>query len=70
MSVHIYSKLEGGVGNRNILFKDIFDYFIIIFPLFGFQRGYGVKDRSDFILTEINGCYNSNDRWKYILFFD
>ena len=24
---------------------------------------------SDFILTEINGYYNSNDRWKFILFF-
>ena len=30
-----------------ILFKDIFDYFIIILPLLGFKRGYNVKDRSD-----------------------
>ena len=28
-----------------------FDYYIIILPLFGFKRGYGVKDRSDFITT-------------------
>jgi len=52
-----------------ILFKDIFDYFIIILSLFGFKRGYGVKDRSDFILTKIKRYYNSNDRWKFILFF-
>jgi len=45
-----------------ILFKDIFYYYIIILPLFGFKRGYGVKDRSDFILTEIKRYYNSNDR--------
>ena len=51
-----------------ILLKDIFDYYIIILPLFGFQCGYGMTERSDFILTEINGCYNSNDRWKFILF--
>ena len=50
------------------LLKDIFDYYIIILPLFGFQRGYDMTERSDFILTEINGCYNSNDRWKFILF--
>jgi len=53
-----------------ILLKHIFDYYIIILPLFGFQRGFGMTERSDFILTEINGCYNSNDRWKFILFFD
>ena len=53
-----------------ILLKDIFYYYIIILSLFGFQRGYGMTKRSDFILTEINGCYNSNDRWKFILFFD
>ena len=53
-----------------ILRKDIFDYYIIILPLFGFQRGYGMNERSDFILTEINGYYNSNDRWKFLLFFD
>ena len=53
-----------------ILLKDIFDYYIIILPLFGFQRGYDMTERSDFILIEINGYYNSNDRWKLILFFD
>ena len=42
-------------------------YFIIIFASFGFKRGYGVKDRLDFILTEIKRYYNSNDRWKFIL---
>jgi len=52
------------------LLKDIFDYYIIILPLFGFQRGYDMTEQSDFILTEINGYYNSNDRWKFILFFD
>jgi len=56
-----------------------FDYFIIIFQdiliillllcFFWFNRGYGMKDRSDFILTEIKRNYNSNDRWKFILFF-
>jgi len=46
----------------------IFYYIIIILPLFGFKRGYNVKDQSDFILTEIKRCYNSNDRWKFILF--
>jgi len=34
-----------------ILFKDIFYYYIIILPLFGFKRGYGVKDRLDFTQT-------------------
>jgi len=53
-----------------ILFKDIFDYFIIILPLFGFKRGYGVKDRLDFILTEIKRYYNSNDWWKFIFIID
>jgi len=48
--------------------KYFFDYYIIILPLFGFQRGYGMIEWSDFILTEINGYYNSNDRWKFILF--
>jgi len=38
-----------------ILLKDIFYYIIIILPLFGFQRGYGMTERSNFILTEING---------------
>jgi len=50
------------------LLKIFFYYYIIILPLFGFKRGYGVKDRSDFILTEIKRYYNSNDRWKFILF--
>ena len=53
-----------------ILLKDIFDYYIIIIPLFGFQCGYGMTERSDFTLNEINGYYNSNDRWKFILFFN
>ena len=53
-----------------ILLKYIFDYYTIILPLFGFQRSYGMTERSGFILTEINGYYNSNDRWKFILFFD
>jgi len=53
-----------------ILLKDIFHYYIIILPLFGFQHDYGMTEWSDFILTEINGYYNSNDRWKFILFFD
>ena len=52
-----------------ILFKDIFYYYIIILPLFDFQCGYGMSERSDFILTETNGYYNSNDRWKFILSF-
>jgi len=52
-----------------ILFKDIFYYYIFILPLFGFKRGYSVKDQSDFILTEIKRYYNSNDRWEFILFF-
>jgi len=51
-----------------ILFKNIFYYYIIILPLFGFKRGYDVKDRSDFVLTDIKTYYNSNDRWKFILF--
>jgi len=45
-----------------------FDSFIQrYFDSFGFKRGYGVKDRLDFILTEIKRYYNSNDRWKFIL---
>jgi len=51
-----------------ILLKDIFDYYIIISPLFGFKRGYDMTERSEFILTEIKGCCNTNDRWKFILF--
>ena len=52
-----------------ILLKDIFYYYIIFLPLFGFKRGYGMTERSDFILTEIKRCYNTNDRWKFILVF-
>ena len=37
--------------------KIFFDYYIIILPLFGFERGYGMTERLDFILTEINGYY-------------
>ena len=47
-----------------------FYYYIIILPPFGFQRGYNMTERSEFILTEIKGYYNMNDRWKFILFFD
>ena len=50
-----------------ILPKDVFDYYIIILPLFGFQRGYGVNDRLDFALTVIKRDYNANDRLKFIL---
>jgi len=32
-----------------ILLKDIFDYYIIISPLFGFKRGYGMTERLEFI---------------------
>jgi len=46
-----------------------FDYYIIILSLFGFKRGYGMTERPDFILTEIKRYYNTNDRWKFILFF-
>ena len=35
--------------------KMFFDYFIIFLPLFDFQRGYGTTERSEFILTEVNG---------------
>ena len=28
-----------------------------------------MTERSKFILTEIKGCYNTNDRWKFILIF-
>ena len=49
-------------------------YFLIIILLFylffDFQRGYDTTKQSKFILTEINGYYKSNDRWKFILFFD
>ena len=44
-----------------------FDYYIIILPLFEFKRGCGMTERSDIILTKIKGCYNTNDRWKFIL---
>ena len=26
-----------------------------------------MTERLEFILTEIKGCYNTNDRWKFIL---
>jgi len=52
-----------------ILLKDIFNYYIIILPLFGYKRGYGMTERSEFILTEIKGYYNANDRWKFIFIF-
>ena len=56
---------------RFILLKGIFFIIILLFYLlFDFQRGYGTTERSEFILTEINGWYNSNDRWKIILFLD
>jgi len=51
-----------------ILLNDIFYYYIIILPFFCFKRGYGMTERSEFILTEIKGCYNTNDWWKFILF--
>ena len=52
-----------------ILLKRYFVYYyIIILPLFGFKRGYDMTERPDFILTEIQRCYNSNARWKFILF--
>ena len=52
-----------------ILFKDIFYIILLFYLFFGFKRGYGVKNWLDFILTEIKRYYNSNDRWKFILFF-
>ena len=48
-------------------------YFLLLyyfFPLFGFKRGYGITERSDFILPEIKRCYISNERWKIIFIFD
>jgi len=42
--------------------KRYFDYFIIIFPFFWINRGYGVNDRLNFILIVIKRDYNSNDR--------
>jgi len=53
-----------------ILLKDFFIIILLFCLFFGFKRGYGMTDRSDFILTEIKGCYNSNDWWKFILVFD
>jgi len=53
------------------LLKEIFLIIILLFCLFfGFKRAYDMIEWSDFILTEIQRCYNSNDRWKFILFFD
>ena len=52
-----------------ILLKDIFLLLYYYFAsFFGFKRGYGMAERSNFILTEIKRCYNTNDRWKFILF--
>ena len=41
--------------------KRYFHYYIIILPPFGFKSGYGMAERSEFILTEIKVCYNTND---------
>jgi len=52
-----------------ILLKDISLITILLFCLFfGFKHGYGMIERSDFILTEIKRCYNTKDQWKFILF--
>jgi len=41
---------------RFILLKGIFWIIILLFYLFfDFQRGYGTTERSEFILTEVNG---------------
>ena len=48
---------------------DFFLLFYYYFASYGFKCGYDVKDRSNFILTEIKRCYNSNDRREFILFF-
>ena len=41
---------------RFILLKDVFFIIILLFYLFfDFQRGYGTTERSEFILTEVNG---------------
>ena len=42
---------------------------LLFYLFFDFLRGYGTTERSEFILIETNGYYNSNDRWKFILFF-
>ena len=52
-----------------LFYSKIFCLFYYYFASFGFKRGYDVKDRLDFILTEIKRYYNSNDRWKFILLF-
>ena len=54
---------------RLILLKDIFYYYIIILLFFCYKRGYGMTERSEFILIEIKGYYNTNDRWKFFFFF-
>jgi len=46
-----------------------FDYFIIILPLFWFNRDYSVNDRLYFILMVFKWDYNINDRLKFILSF-
>ena len=48
----------------------LFIIILLFYLVFYFQRGYGTTERSEFILTEIGGYYKSNDRWKFILFFD
>ena len=55
---------------RFILLKGILIIILLFCLFFYFQRGYGTTERSEFILTEINEYYKSNDRWKFILFFD
>jgi len=52
-----------------ILLKDDFLLLYYYFASFSFKRGYGMTEWSDFILKEIKRCYNSNERWKFILFF-
>ena len=53
---------------RFILLKGILIIILLFYLFFDFQRGYGTTERSEFILTEINGYYKSNDRWKFIYF--
>ena len=52
-----------------LFYSKIFWLFYYYFASFGFKRAYGVKDRLDFILTEIKRYYNSNNRLKFILLF-
>jgi len=51
-----------------LFYSKIFLIILLLFCLFFcFKCDYGVKDRLNFILTEIKRYYNSNDRWKFIL---